>query len=305
MVNESPSAPVGSSNTGSVGAPDNLDHRVSIPAPLLLIGAIISVQVGAATARGLFSSLGIGGTVFVRIAAGALLLCLLARPRMRAPLHDHGLLLLCFGLALAGMNFAFFLAISRIPLGIAVTLEFVGPLSIALFGSRHALDVLWGLLAAAGILLLAPITGADLDTIGVAAGLGAGALWAAYIVLNVRIGQAFRGEDGLAIAMVIATIALLPAGIGARNELLHARTLLVGSIVGLLSSAVPFSLEMRALRRLPARVYGVVISLEPVVATVIGAIFLRESLTLKALSAIALVTTAAVGAAVSHAAETR
>ena len=239
----------------------------------------------------------------MRIAGGALVLAIIARPRIRTALRDHGPLLICFGLALAGMNLAFFLAISRIPLGIAVTLEFVGPLSIALLGSRHALDVLWGLLAAAGILLLAPLTGTGLDPMGVSAGLVAGGLWAAYIVLNVRIGRAFPGEEGLAIAMAVATLALLPGGISAVRRLLELHTLIVGSVVGLLSSVVPFSLEMRALRRLPPRVYGVVISLEPVVATVIGAIFLREALTLKAVAAITLVTAAAIGSSVSHATE--
>jgi inner membrane transporter RhtA len=267
--------------------------------------AIVSVQVGAATARGLFSSLGVGGTVFVRIAGGALVLALLSRPRLRGYTRDQYVLLVLFGLALAGMNYAFFLAISRIPLGIAVTLEFVGPLSVALFGSRHALDVLWGLLAATGIVLLAPLTGTSLDPLGVAAGLVAGALWAAYILLNVRVGRAFMGREGLALALIVAAVLLLPGGVSARKQLLQVHTLIVGTVVGLLSSVVPFSLEMEALRRVPARVYGVVISLEPVVATVIGALFLGESLVLRDLAAIGLVTIAAAGSSLSDARESR
>jgi inner membrane transporter RhtA len=277
----------------------------ALPAPVLLMLAIVSVQVGAATARGLFHSLGVGGTVFVRIAGGALVLALLSRPRLRGYTRDQYVLLVLFGLALAGMNYAFFLAISRIPLGIAVTLEFVGPLSVALFGSRHALDVLWGLLAATGIVLLALLTGTSLDPLGVAAGLVAGALWAAYILLNVRVGRAFMGREGLALALIVAAVLLLPGGVSARKQLLQVHTLIVGTVVGLLSSVVPFSLEMEALRRVPARVYGVVISLEPVVATVIGALFLGESLVLRDLAAIGLVTIAAAGSSLSDARESR
>jgi inner membrane transporter RhtA len=277
----------------------------ALPAPVLLILAIVSVQVGAATARGLFSSLGVGGTVFVRIAGGALVLALLSRPRLRGHTREQYALLVLFGLALAGMNYAFFLAISRIPLGIAVTLEFVGPLSVALFGSRHALDVLWGLLATTGIVLLAPLTGTSLDPLGVAAGLVAGTFWAAYILLNVRVGRAFTGREGLALSLLVATVLLLPGGVNARRQLLQLHTLIVGTVVGLLSSVVPFSLEMEALRRVPARVYGVVISLEPVVATIIGAIFLGESLVLRDLAAIGLVTIAAAGSSLFDAHENR
>jgi inner membrane transporter RhtA len=277
----------------------------AIPAPILLMLAIVSVQVGAATARGLFHSLGVGGTVFVRIAAGAIVLLLISRPRILGHARAHYSSVILFGLALAGMNYAFFLAIAHIPLGIAVTLEFVGPLSVALFGSRHALDVVWGLLAATGIVLLAPLTGAPLDPIGVAAGLTAGALWAAYILLNVRVGRAFAGREGLTLAMLVAALVLVPGGVGARNQLFQVQTLIVGSIVGLLSSAVPFSLEMEALRRVPARIYGVVISLEPVVATIIGALFLGESLTARDLAAIGLVTVAAAGSSLSDARENR
>jgi inner membrane transporter RhtA len=277
----------------------------AVPAPVLIMLAIVSVQVGAATARGLFHTLGIGGTVFVRIAGGALVLLLVSRPRIRGDARAHCILILLFGLTLAGMNYAFFLAIAHIPLGIAVTLEFVGPLSVALFGSRHALDVVWGLLAATGIVLLAPLTGTSLDPVGVAAGLLAGALWAAYILLNVRVGRAFSGGEGLALAMLVAALVLVPGGVNARNQLLHIQTLIVGSVVGLLSSVVPFSLEMEALRRVPARVYGVVISLEPVVATVIGALFLGESLTPRDMAAIGLVTVAAAGSSLSDAREDR
>lgn len=265
--------------------------------------AIVSVQAGAAAARGLFPVIGIGGTVFVRIAVGALVLVALARPRIAPAMRAHGVVLVLFGLTLAGMNYLFFLAIAHIPLGIAVTLEFVGPLAVALLGSRRALHVLWALLAIAGIILLAPFTGTALDPLGVAAGLAAGELWAAYILLNVRIGRAFSGGEGLALAMLVAALALLPGGLAAGTAVLHPRTLLLGGVVGLLSSAIPFSLEMEALRRVPPRVYGVVISLEPVVATLIGAIFLAEGITVRDALAIALVTVAAAGSSLTDARE--
>jgi inner membrane transporter RhtA len=200
--------------------------------------------------------------------------------------------------ALGGMNLCFYEALDRLPLGIAVTFEFTGPLTVAIAGSRRRLDLLWAGLAALGIILLSGgFGGESIDAAGAAFGLAAGAFWAAYIVLGVRIGRAFRGGTGLAIAMAASTVLLLPFGVvGGGGDLLTADLLVVGVGVGLLSSVIPYSLELEALRRLPENVFGVLMSLEPAVAALIGFIFLDQGLASVELLAIALVVVASAGA---------
>jgi inner membrane transporter RhtA len=265
-----------------------------------VIFPIISVQLGAAVAKSLFDSLGPGGTVFLRIAFAALVLFLLVRPKLGG--HDRAGYLVAglFGLTLAGMNFSIYLAFDRIPLGVAVTLEFVGPLGVAVAGSRRLLDLLWVVLAAAGILLLAPLSvlgGMDLDPVGVAFALLAGCLWASYILLSARTGSAFPGGTGLVIALCVGTFVLFPFGIaGAGYALLDPKLLLAGFGVAMLSSAIPHSLELEALRKLPARVFGVLMSLDPAVATLAGLVVLGERLEMRAVAAIIFVTIAAAGA---------
>jgi inner membrane transporter RhtA len=267
---------------------------------VLVMFSIVSVQLGASIAKSLFVSLGPGGTVFLRIAFAALVLLLLVRPKLRG--HDRWgyLVAIVFGLALAGMNLSLYLAIDRIPLGVAVTLEFIGPLGVAVAGSRRMLDLLWVVLAAAGILLLAPLGvlgGTNLDPVGVAFALLAGCLWASYILLSARTGSAFPGGTGLVIALCVGTVVLLPVGIaGAGYALLDPKLLLAGFGVAMLSSAIPFSLELEALRKLPARVFGVLMSLEPAVAALAGLVVLGERLEMRAVAAILLVTVAAAGA---------
>ena len=262
--------------------------------------SIVSVQIGASIAKSLFDSLGPGGTVFLRITFAALVLLLLVRPNLRG--HDRSgyLVATVFGLALAGMNLSLYLAIDRIPLGVAVTLEFIGPLGVAVAGSRRMLDLLWVVLAAAGILLLAPLDvlgGTNLDPVGVAFALLAGCLWASYILLSARTGSAFPGGTGLVIALSVGTAVLLPVGIaGAGYDLLDPKLLLAGFGVAMLSSAIPFSLELEALRKLPARVFGVLMSLEPAVAALAGLVVLDERLEMRAVAAVLLVTVAAAGA---------
>jgi inner membrane transporter RhtA len=262
---------------------------------LLSIGA---TQLGAAIAKSLFAALGPGGTVFLRVGFAALVLGLWWRPRLRGHRRGAYALVALFGLVLGGMNLAFYSALERIPLGIAVTLEFVGPLGVAVAGSRRRLDLVWVLLAAAGIVLLAPLgAGATaLDPRGVALALLAGGLWAAYILLGARVGQALPGGAGLALAMGVAAVALVPLGVARGGAaLLDFPLLAAGLGVALLSSALPYSLELEALRRLPARVFGVLMSLEPAIAAVVGLALLRETLPPRALGAIVLVTIAAVG----------
>jgi inner membrane transporter RhtA len=197
------------------------------------------------------------------------------------------------------MNFCFYSSIERIPLGIAVTFEFVGPLGVAVFGSRRPLDLLWVVLAAAGILLLSDLgSGGGLDRLGVALALFAGVLWAAYILLSARMGRAFPGGAGLAIAMVVATVPLAPVGIAeGGSELLVPELLLAGVAVGLLGSAIPYALELEALRTMPVGVFGVLMSLEPAVAALAGFVVLDEGLVTRELVAIALVVAASAGAA--------
>jgi inner membrane transporter RhtA len=260
--------------------------------------AIASVQLGGAFAKTLFDEIGPGGTVWLRILTAALVLAAVWRPRTRGLGRDDLLLVFAFALSLAGMNFAFYLSLDRIPLGVAVTYEFVGPLGVALFGSRRALDLLWVALAAGGILLLSDFGATDLDTTGVALALLAGAFWAAYILLSVRVGQRFEGGDGLALSMVAAAVLLTPVGIAdGTGDLLSLHVLAVGAAVGLLSSAIPYSLELEALRRLPSGVFGVLMSLEPAMAALAGFIVLGEDLVARELAAIALVVVASAGAA--------
>jgi len=269
-----------------------------VPPTLLVLASIASVQFGAAFAKTLFDELGAGGTVFVRTLVAAIVLALIWRPRLAG--HDRRdlRLALVFGLVLAAMNFCFYSSIARIPLGIAVTLEFVGPLGVAVFASRRPLDLLWVVLAAAGILLLSDLGAGGLDRLGVALALFAGVLWAAYILLSTRMGQAFPGGAGLALAMVVATIPLAPVGIAdGGSQLLVPEVLLAGVAVGLLGSAIPYALELEALRTMPVGVFGVLMSLEPAVAAFAGFVVLDEGLVTREVVAIGLVVAASAGAA--------
>ena len=271
-----------------------------MPPTSLVLLSVFSVQLGAAIAKGLFDQLGPAGTVFLRVGFAAFVLLLLWRPPLGSHARGGYLVAVLFGLALAVMNFSLYQALDRIPLGVAVTLEFVGPLGVAVAGSRRVLDLLWVVLAAAGIVLLAPLDvlgGTELDTTGVALALLAGCFWAAYILLSARTGSIFPGGTGLVIALCVGTVVLVPVGIaGGGPALLDPKLLLVGFTVAMLSSAVPYSLELEALRKLPARVFGVLMSLEPAVAALVGFVVLGERLEMRALVAILFVTVAAVGA---------
>jgi inner membrane transporter RhtA len=270
-----------------------------IPAPWLVVAGVSFVQFGAAIAKSLFDELTPTGVVMLRLVFGALILGLLFRPRVRDRSSRELQLALAFGLTLVTMNFCFYQAIDRIPLGIAVTLEFVGPLGIALLGSRRPADLLWVTLAAAGILLLAPGIGDDgLDPVGVAFALGAGLLWAAYITLSVHVGRAYSGATGLALAIAVGAAVALPFGIAsAGSALLEPELLAAGFAVAMLSAALPWSLELEALRRMPAHVFGVLMSLEPAIGAFVGFVVLGERLGARAVVAIALVVIASAGAA--------
>ncbi len=276
------------------------DVAGSVPPTGLVVLGVGCFQLGAALAKGLFEEAGPGGTVFLRVAFAAAILLVMWRPAFRGySWREYGIATV-FGLALAAMNFAFYSSLERIPLGVAVTLEFTGPLAVAVMGSRRLLDLLWVVFAAGGILLLAPLGilgGLDLDPVGVALALLAGCFWASYIILSAKTGSIFPGGTGLALAMCIGAVALLPVGISQGGmSLLDPKVLLIGAGVALLSSAIPYSLEMEALRKLPTSVFGVLMSLEPAVAALVGFIVLSEALEPRAILAIFLVTGAAVGA---------
>jgi inner membrane transporter RhtA len=265
---------------------------------LLVLAGIASVQFGAALAKSLFDELGPGGTVFLRVLFAALVLGAVWRPATRGLSRSDWRLIALFGLTLAAMNLAFYESLNRIPLGVAVTIEFVGPLGVAVAGSRRALDLAWVALAAAGIALLSNFGTADLDGLGVALAVVAGGFWAAYILLSVRVGRRFAGADGLALAMGLGALMLVPVGVAdAGGELLVPGLLAAALAVAILSSAIPYTLEIEALRRMPTGVFGVLMSLEPAVAALAGFILLDEGLATRELVAILLVVAASAGAA--------
>jgi inner membrane transporter RhtA len=268
-----------------------------LPAPVLVFGAIVSVQCGGAVAAKLFDRAGPGGTVLLRLALAAVVLLPIVRPRIRGRSGRDLRAAAVFGLVLAGMNACFYQALERTPLGLAVTLEFVGPLAVAIGASRRRLDLLWAGLAAGGVALLAGRGGGDVTTLGVVFALAAGAFWAAYILVSQRIGRVFPGASGLAIALLVGAVAVAPYGvIDGGDALVEPGVLAAGLAVALLSSAVPYSLELTALRRLSAAVFGVLMSLEPAVASLVGLIVLSQRLTVVQVVAVAMVCLASLGA---------
>jgi inner membrane transporter RhtA len=274
------------------------DFAGAVPPTSLVLLSIISVQIGAALAKSLFRELGSSGTVFVRIAFAALILLAIVRPRVRGHSTAAYVAVVAFGLTIAAMNTAFYAAIARLPLGIAVTLEFIGPLGVAVAGSRRRLDLLWTALAASGVLLLMPWAGTGIDLVGMALALVAAIGWAAYILLNVRVGKVFSGHDGLAIAMCVSCAAVLPFGGSDVRPLLDDPLLLLACFgVAVLSTVIPFSLEHAALKRLPAQVFGVLMSVEPAAAATAGAVFLHEALSLRGLLALVAISLASAGSA--------
>jgi len=269
-----------------------------VPPIVLVIGAATSIQFGAAFAATIFDDIGAAGVSALRLAFAAIVLLAIWRPRPSAHTREALRTALLFGVVLGFMNLTFYEAIGRIPLGIAVTLEFLGPLGVAVVGSRHRLDVLWVVFAAVGVVLLADPSGeGSLDLLGVVFALLAALFWAAYIVIGQRAAGHFTGGTGLAIAMGVAAIVPLGPGIASGGaDLLHPAFLGVGLAVALMSSVVPYSLETEALRRMPRNVFGVLMSLEPAVAAVAGFLVLGQGLGLREIAAIGLVTTASAGA---------
>lgn len=267
-----------------------------VPPIGLVLGGITSIQFGAALAATLFDDLGPAGTSALRLGFAAIILMALSRPRVRGRDASALWLVLAFGLTLGAMNFAFYEALDRIPLGVAVTIEFAGPLGVAVATSRRRLDLVWAALAAIGIVLLSNPFGAGIDTMGLVLALAAAACWAAYILLAQRATAHFEGSEGLALAMVAGALVPLVPGIAeAGSTLLQPQWLALGAGVALLSSVIPYSLETEALRRLPANVFGVLMSIEPAVAAIAGLIVLGQSLSGRDVVAIGFVVAASVG----------
>jgi len=264
----------------------------------LVVAAAVSPQIGAAFAVTLFDDLRPAGAAFLRLAFAAVILWAIWRPRLAGDLRLAG----AFGVALGLMNWSFYEAISRIPLGVAVTIEFAGPLLVAVIGSRRPRDGVWILLAAAGIVVLVDPGGGSLDPLGVGFAVLAAVCWMAYIHLSKRTGVAFPGGSGLAIAMAVGALIVLPAGVlQAQGALTEPPLLGSALVVALASSVLPYSLELEALRRLPAAVFGVLMSLDPAIAAVAGFVMLDQELGPRQLIAIAMVVVASAGSAsLSH-----
>jgi inner membrane transporter RhtA len=264
----------------------------------LVLAAAVSAQLGATLAVTLFDELGPAGAASLRLSLAAIVLWAVWRPRLAGDLRLAG----AFGAALGLMNWSFYEAIDRIPLGVAVTIEFAGPLLVAVIGSRRPLDGVWIALAAAGIVLLVDPGGGSVDAAGVGFALAAATCWMAYIYLSKRTGAAFAGGSGLALAMAVGALIVLPAGvIQAEGALAEPDLLGSALVVALASSVLPYSLELEALRRLPEAVFGVLMSVDPAIAALAGFMVLDQDLGARELLAIAMVVVASAGAAsLSH-----
>ena len=261
----------------------------------LVLGAILSVQVGAALSKGLFDVLSPTAMVWLRLAASTLVLLLLARPRLAGRSAADWQVVVAFGIALATMNWAIYQAIARLSLGVAVSIELLGPLTLALALSRRRVDLAWVGLAALGVGLLG-FEGKGVTLPGVLFALLAAASWAAYILLSARTGQLWPGLSGLALASVVGAVALAPFALASGgDDQLDPTVLAVGFVVGLLSSVVPYSLELVALRTMPAKVFGVLMSLEPAAAALAGLVLLGELLGVVEWLAITCVVVASIG----------
>lgn len=269
----------------------------------MIIGSCTSLQFGAAAAVHLFDAMGSWGVTFLRLSISAAVLAAVARPRTGGWRVREWRAVIAFGVVLAAMNGSFYMAIDRIPLGTAVAIEFIGPLILAAVLSRRRTDVMWVGLAFVGMTLLGvenALGASSLDPVGVACALLAGAFWGGYIVAGARVSRSVPGSGGLAVALVVASIVLAPVGLSQASGVVHDwRLLAFGAAVAMTGSLIPYSLEVAALRRLPERVFGVLLSLEPVIAALAGFVLLHQSVGLLSALAIAAVIVASIGTALS------
>nr|WP_030769361.1 EamA family transporter [Streptomyces sp. NRRL F-2664] len=295
-------SPMTTPATTHSGDPSAQGARSRFGPVALVISAGVSVQFGAALAVMIMPRAGAAGVVTLRLAAAAVVLLLLCRPKVRGYTRADWGTVVAFGVAMAGMNGLFYQAIDRIPLGPAVTLEVLGPLALSVVVSRRLVNLLWAGLALGGVVLLSGHGGGglgfgSLDPLGAAFALGAGAMWAAYIVFSARTGRRFPQADGLALAMAAAAVLSLPLGVvEAGSDLLVPSTLALGVGVAVLSSVLPYTLELLALRRMPAPTFAILMSLEPAIAATAGFLVLSQALSALDALAIALVIAASMGA---------
>lgn len=265
-------------------------------APLLVLAAVVSVQFGGALAATLVPRIGAGGSVTLRLGFATLVLLAVARPSVRGRSARDWATVTLFGLALGGMNLSFYASLAHLPIGVAVTIEFLGPLTLAAVQSRRSRDFAAVAAAAGGVVLVSgalETSWSELDRTGILLAATAGALWAAYIVLSQRTGRQFEKLDGLALAMVVATLAVLPLGVGTIG-LWSPGVVGVGFAIAILSSVLPYSLELVALRHLRQQVFGILLSLEPVVAALAGFLVLGQVLGTAQLVGMAFVVAASI-----------
>lgn len=295
-VKDIAAAPVGAP-TGT-GAPAARGLRAPRLGPVaLVVAGGLSVQFGSAVAVLLMPRAGALGVVTLRLVLAAAVLLVVCRPRVRGYSRADWGTVLAFGTAMSGMNILFYLAIDRIPLGAAVTLEVLGPLALSVIASRRLANLLWAGLALAGVVLLSGGGFDRLDPVGAACALAAGAMWATYIVFSARTGRRFPQADGLALAMAVGAVISVPFGIvEAGDRLLVPSTIGLGLAVALMSSVLPYTLELLALRRLPAPTFAILMSLEPAIAATAGFLVLHQALGVTDALAIALVIAASMGA---------
>lgn len=269
---------------------------VWMPVAVILI-AMMSIQSGASLAKSLFPLIGAPGVTALRIALGTLILVVVFKPWRLRFKKEQRLPLLFYGLALGGMNYMFYLSIQTIPLGIAVALEFTGPLAVALFSSRRPVDFIWVILAVLGLWFLLPLgqSVSQIDLTGAALALGAGACWAVYILTGQRAGEE-HGPATVALGSLIAAVIFVPIGMAQATDSIWQWSILpVGLAVAILSTALPYSLEMIALTRLPTRIFGTLMSMEPALAAISGMMFLGENLTLVQTLALCSIIAASMG----------
>nr|WP_307710400.1 EamA family transporter [Streptomyces sp. V1I6] len=286
----------GAAAQGAGGAPPSGARRSLGPVALVVAGGL-SVQFGAAVAVMLMPRAGALGVVTLRLVLAALVLFAICRPRLRGHSRADWATVITFGAAMGGMNMLFYQAVDRIPLGAAVTLEVLGPLALSVIASRRLVNLLWAALALGGVVLLGGGGFERLDPVGAAFALAAGGMWAAYIIFSARTGRRFPQADGLALAMGFAALLSLPFGLlEAGSRLFVPSTLGLGLAVALMSSVLPYTLELLALRRLPAATFAVLMSLEPAIAAAAGFLVLSQALSPAEGLAIVLVVVASMGA---------
>ena len=267
------------------------------PAILLVVAGLACQEVGASLAVLLFPAVGPLGMVMLRLVFSAVILLLIARPALRGYSRAAWRGVIWFGAVLATMNALFYLALERLPLGVTVTIEVLGPLVLSIVASRRASAWLWALLALVGVLALGGGGWDRLDPLGVVFALGAAASWAFYILASARVGRQFPRLDGLALAMAVGAVLAQPFGIAdAGSALLRIELVALGAAVAVLSSTIPYALELVALRRLPAAVFAILMSLAPATAALAGFIFLGQHLAWLEMLGIALVIAASIGA---------